>query len=150
MMRMLRSTQVWCGMVVGSALLSAAIVPGMKNAFGVEKTPTSQAMIARGKYLVHHVAQCIQCHTPRDARGDLIQSQLLTGAPIPIAGPSYAQPWAAESASLAGLGGYEDSFIHYLLTHGHKPDGSKPKSPMPQFQMTDEDAAAVIVYLRSL
>jgi mono/diheme cytochrome c family protein len=110
----------------------------------------AKSRIKQGKYLVHHVAQCIQCHTPRNATGALIESRSLTGAPIPLVGPAYAQPWAAESAWIAGLGSYDEAYVHYLLTHGRKPDGSQPKRPMPSFQMTDADATAVIAYLRSL
>ncbi len=106
--------------------------------------------IAHGKYLVHHVAKCIECHTPRDSRGILIETRLLRGAPIPVKAPKFARPWAAQSVSLAGLGNYEESFVHYLLTHGVRPDGSAPKSPMPSFQLNDDDASAVTAYLKSL
>lgn len=114
-----------------------------------ESTPAT-SLEDRGKYLVHHVAQCIECHTPRDARGALVETRLLRGAPIPVRGPKYAKQWAAQSVSLAGLGNYEETFIHYLLTHGTRPDGSAPDSPMPSFHLHDVDAAAVIAYLKSL
>jgi len=107
--------------------------------------------VTHGKYLVHHVAQCIQCHTPRDESGRLVESQLLAGAIIPVDGPPFAQQvWAAESASIKGLGNYDETYVRYLLTHGHKPDGSSPKAPMPHFKFNDADADAVIAYLRSL
>lgn len=106
--------------------------------------------IAHGKYLVHHVAKCIECHTRRDSRGNLMESRLLLGAPIPVEGPAFVRPWAAQSSSLAGLGNYNESFVHYLLTHGVRPDGSAPKSPMPSFQLNDDDAHAVTAYLKSI
>ncbi|WP_425571390.1 c-type cytochrome [Novipirellula rosea] len=106
--------------------------------------------IERGRYLVHDVAKCTECHTPRDARGELIESRLLTGAAIPVVGPHFAKPWAAQSASIAGLGNYDETFVRHLLVRGVRPDGSRPNSPMPRFKMTKEDANAVIEYLRSL
>lgn len=115
-----------------------------------DSTPDLDQQIAHGKYLVHHVAQCIQCHTPRDPSGTLIQSQLLQGAPIPVRGPAFSKPWAAASASLAGLGNYQQGFVKHLLMHGKRPDGSRPESPMPRFHLTETDADAVIAYLKSL
>lgn len=148
------------GMSVLVLLVTAGIVSDVPNAVRGQKSPPvserrppangAAARLARGKYLVHEVAHCDQCHTPRDANGNLIQSRLLTGAPIPVDGPEYAQPWAAASASIAGLGSYEQSYVFYLLTHGHKPDGTAPQAPMPQFRLTDRDARAVIAYLNSL
>lgn len=114
------------------------------------ETTSSTTLEHRGKYLVHHVAKCIECHTPRDARGELLETRLLRGAPIPVRGPKYAKQWAAQSVSLAGLGNYEETFIHYLLTHGTRPDGSAPDSPMPSFHLHDEDASAVIAYLKTI
>lgn len=114
------------------------------------ETTSTTSLEDQGKYLVHHVAKCVECHTPRDAQGALLETRLLRGAPIPVYGPKYAKPWAAQSVSLAGLGNYEDTFIHYLITHGMRPDGSAPDSPMPSFHLHDEDASAVIAYLKSL
>lgn len=150
----LSNAQVWgllclvLSIVFGVAVFRSNI-PAAK-ADEKSKAPSGDSNIARGKYLVHHVAQCVQCHTPRDERGVLIESKLLQGAPIPIKGPHYAQPWAAESAWIAGLGNYDAAFVRYLLTHGRKPDGSAPKRPMPTFKMNDDDANAVIAYLQSL
>src|SRR5262245_23502282 len=43
--------------------------------------------VARGDYLVNSVAMCVQCHSPRDQRGNLIADKKLTGASIPVRGP---------------------------------------------------------------
>ena len=138
----------------GFAMLSLWAVDGANTSIRAEDqsagSSTAKALISHGKYLVHHVAKCIECHTPRDARGQIIDSRLLTGAPIPVTGPQYAQPWAAQSASIAGLGNYGDAYVRHLLTHGERPDGSFPASPMPKFNLTEEDADAMIAYLRSL
>lgn len=109
-----------------------------------------QSKIDHGKYLVHHVAHCSLCHTPRNEEGELISSRLLSGAAIPIQAPARFNPWAAQSASIAGLGNYDREFVVYLLTEGRRPDGSQPKNPMPSFQMKPDDAQAVVAYLESL
>ena len=37
------------------------------------------AVLERGEYLAHSVAGCGECHTPRDATGNLDQSMWLAG-----------------------------------------------------------------------
>jgi len=37
-----------------------------------------------------------------------------------------------------------------LLTTGVWRDGKRPRPPMPQFRMTQQDAQAVVAYLKSL
>lgn len=144
---------LWVGLFVGSVLVGVSVYSRTDVGFAkdspTEQADAAQLQIAHGKYLVHHVAQCIQCHTPRDAQGDLIESRLLTGASIPVVGPKYCAPWAAESVDLAGLGNYSVSFVRHLLIHGKRPDGTKPKSPMPTFNLSQSDADAVIAYLKS-
>lgn len=133
-----------------AAICSAALIVLAAAGKPADSQAVDAAQVAHGKYLVHHVAQCIQCHTPRNSAGELIQSRLMQGAPIPVSGPSFSPPWAATSASLAGLGNYEHDFVKYLLMHGKRPDGSRPEHPMPRFRLSEEDADAVIAYLVSL
>jgi mono/diheme cytochrome c family protein len=134
---------------VAACLLAAVVVVRGIAVTGCENAPL-ESKIEHGKYLAHHVAQCVQCHTPRDERGVLDQTRLLAGAPIPVVGPEFSQPWAAESVSLAGLGNYDESFVRYLLIHGTRPDGTPPKPPMPSFKLNQQDADAVVAYLKSL
>lgn len=135
------------GLLCGTGLLAQpdAEEPGRKS-----DSSEQQKQIEHGRYLVHHVAQCIQCHTPRTARGDLIVRRLLHGAPIPVRSPYENIPWAFESPRIAGLPGWTDQEIITLLQTGRRPDGQAPRAPMPTFQMTKEDAAAVVAYLNSL
>lgn len=132
-------------------LVLLSIVPfALKLVHAELPAPDDESTIAHGKYLVHHVAQCVQCHTPRDAQGNMLEAELLSGASIPVVGPASMRPWASVSVSLVGLGNYDESFVRHLLVHGKRPDGTRPKSPMPSFQLTDSDAEAVIDYLKSL
>ena len=130
--------------LIGSVAL-AIIAP-------IRSTPTaSDKQIEHGKYLVMHVAMCVQCHTPRNEQGELDESQLLQGAPMPIASPFPAQTWAFETPKIAGLpGGWtEEDLIRFLQT-GKDPRGESPQPPMPPFRMTQDDATAIALYLKSL
>jgi mono/diheme cytochrome c family protein len=105
--------------------------------------------LARGEYLVHSVAMCVQCHSPRDQRGSLIARELLTGGAVPVRGPSWDAEWAYRAPALAGLPGFTDEQIVTLLTEGHAGDRPAPRRPMPPFRMNRADAEAIASYLRS-
>jgi mono/diheme cytochrome c family protein len=94
---------------------------------------------------------CVQCHSPRDARGELIQSELLRGAPMPAAWQDSPTPWVYAAPKLAGLpaGFTEASLIHFLQT-GERTAGYQARPPMPPFRMNEADATAVVAYLKSL
>ena len=76
--------------------------------------------------------------------------RLLQGATIPLRSPYPERPWAFQSAWIAGLTNWEPDDVSYLLQHGHRPDGYRPRPPMPTFRMTKTDADAVVAYLTSL
>lgn len=114
------------------------------------QTPDADALVARGRYLVENVAGCADCHSTRDQRGQIVPELHLKGAALPFA-PTVPMPvWAAAAPMIAGLPGYTDEQAARLLATGLKPDGSMPRPPMPQFRFADEDARAVVAYLRSL
>ena len=106
--------------------------------------------IERGRYLVMHVAMCVQCHSPRKEDGSLVEQRLLQGAPIPLDSP-YRQRWAFAAPKIAGLpGGWTQESLATLLTTGRRPDGTQPSAPMPPYRLNPEDASAVADYLASL
>ena len=106
--------------------------------------------VERGKYLVHHVAMCVMCHTPHRPDGRLISERLLEGSPLPVSSPFPRQRWAFRAPALAGLGGFSEEAIITLLQTGARPGGEAPEPPMPPFRMSEEDARAVAAYLKSL
>ena len=110
-----------------------------------------QGSVERGEYIVHHVAMCIYCHTPRDEEGVPDMRQLLRGAPMPVASPFPRQTWAFQAPKIAGLpGGWTEVDTVRFLQTGVSPTGYQPRPPMPPFRMNEEDARAVAAYLRSL
>lgn len=106
--------------------------------------------VERGRYLAHDVAMCVQCHTPRLANGALDETRLFGGAPMPVGSPWPGQPWALDAPAIRGAGHLSDEDLMELLTTGRRTTGREPLPPMPPFRMSEEDAAAVIAYLRSL
>ena len=62
-------------------------------------TPSSHGIngnIEHGRYIVHDVAMCVQCHAPRDDKGDIVESREFEGAPIP-----FTPPWPTTGRSVA-------------------------------------------------
>ena len=104
----------------------------------------------RGRYLAENVAMCIQCHTPREATGELIPSQAFRGAPIPVRKPGQLSSWAEFAPRIAGLPQYTTEQMVGLLTTGIGREGKELRSPMPTFKMTRADAEAVASYLKSV
>ena len=105
----------------------------------------------RGKFIFENVAMCIQCHTPRNESGELLTSQYLEGAPVPVNPPPYPNmKWAVKAPAIAGLIGYTKQQGIRLLTEGITSDGRIPNPPMPPFRLTRSDAEAVVDYLKSL
>lgn len=111
---------------------------------------TSPAEISRGKYLVEEVARCSECHTPRDADGNLKSEVWLEGAPIWIQPVAPIQNWADQTPPLAGLPSMTDQQIEIVLEKGTGPNGEPLRPPMHTYHLKREDARAVIAYLKSL
>ncbi len=130
----------------------ASVLAAITLAAAQTKTsePKRIVNIEYGRYLVNNVAQCVQCHTPRNERGELIRSQLLEGAPIPVGKPNQPGAWAEFAPRIAGIPQYTEQQIIALLTTGTGREGKTLRSPMPTFKMSWQDAADVAAYLKSL
>lgn len=136
--------------IVAVAAIAAVFTLGQQGVDTESAAPSNQDPVARGQYIAHHVAMCVECHSPRDENGNLIQSRLFKGAPMPVSAPPYPSvPWAFQAPDIAGLVGY-DNVEQFLMT-GIVPRTGKPAlRPMPPFKMNQEDADAVVAYLRSI
>jgi mono/diheme cytochrome c family protein len=106
--------------------------------------------VDHGRYIVHGIAMCVECHSPRDEQGNLNQSQEFEGGAVPVR-PPWANDWALVAPRIKGLPGYDDAQAMRLLTEGAIGRGGvQLRPPMPRFHMEKQDAADVIAYMRSL
>lgn len=119
-----------------------------------ESTPLR---LARGKYLVQNVTLCILCHSEHNFKAPgapVIEGALLAGAHIEEEG----LPGDVYSANLTpdpetGAGGWSDDQWARAIREGIGHDGRAlfPMMPYEHFRsMSDEDLAAVIVYLKTV
>lgn len=106
-------------------------------------------LVARGRHLVENVALCADCHSPRLPTGEFDRTRWLMGAPIGFK-PLVEMPWVPVAPPLGGLPGYTDEQAVRLLTTGQSATGRPILPPMPGFRLAEDEARAVVAYLRSL
>ena len=110
--------------------------------------------VARGKYLAEEVGRCQECHTPKAADGQFDKEKWMKGAvlnvqPIePIKGWHKTSPDVTRAGRLCQKWG-EQTLIKFLVT-GTGPTGKPADAPMPVYKMSQEDAEAIVDYLKTL
>ena len=105
--------------------------------------------LEHGRYLVERVVMCYECHSARDASGNIVPGTRFKGGPMPMR-PPWPANWPETIPRIAGLPGYTDELAMRLLTQGAvKRDGTLLRRPMPAFRMSPQDAADVIAYIRT-
>lgn len=147
-----------------AAATLAACSPNLRVAPEV-KAPEGEAVVARGKYLADNVLGCTECHSKRD------WSQL--GAPI-VPGSEFGGgglvfdehllmngeefPGTAQAPNISqhledGIGAWTDGEILRAFREGVNKDGDAlfPFMPYTNYKnLSDEDALAVVAYLRTI
>jgi len=103
----------------------------------------------RGAYLVQALGHCGECHTPRNFLGGSKQNHFLAGGKGPDGkGVPNLTPTKLKNQS--------DGELKDFLVTGITPDGDVPAAAMGEVirnttsQLTPDDLAALIAYLRSL
>lgn len=137
-----------CALVALAALPTAGAGDALSSQ---SRLAGNTALVERGRYLVHSAVLCIDCHSPRNERGEHIEDRHLTGSPIPFA-PTVEMPFALAAPSLAGLpvGYTEETLVHFLMT-GERPNGMPGTlPPMPPYRLDRSDAEAVVAYIHYL
>src|ERR1700722_4778933 len=76
---------------------------------------TQQSEIERGRYLADEIARCYECHTPRNAQGELEKDRWLQGASTWITPVRPISNWAEDVPALAGLPSYTDEQAETIL-----------------------------------
>ncbi len=106
--------------------------------------------IKRGEYLVEQIAECGECHSPRNERGELRRDAWLRGARIWIQPVKSIPNWADRAPALAGLPSFTERQVEYVLENGTGPNGEELHPPMHIYHMNHADAKAIAAYLKSL
>jgi len=141
----------------GTAGTSSAGQAGQGGAAG--GAASTDATVARGDYLVNHVAACGDCHTPRDAMGAPIMTKFLAGnAAFADINPADPDKGLLPTPNLTpdketGLGDWTDKQIKDAFQNGLDSDGEPLFPVMPYYvfhNMTDSDADSIVMYLRSI
>ena len=142
----------WKMLVAGAGMcvLALASLAGAKRAQTPKAVSADRGDVERGKYLVEDVAMCGECHSPRNAKGDLKTDAWLQGASIWIRPVAPIQPWADTAPPLAGMPSLTDEQFATVLEKGTGPEGEVLRPPMHIYHMHHEDAKAIIAYLKSL
>ncbi len=119
----------------------------------VEATPER---IERGRYLAHHVAVCIDCHSTRDwgvFSGPLVDGTWGKGGEVFDERFGFPGAFYAKNITPAGVGQWTDGELYRAITAGVSKDGHAlfPIMPYPNYgQMPDEEIYAIIAYIRTL
>jgi mono/diheme cytochrome c family protein len=136
--------------MLGRALATVALLAVPLAAAGA----ADPAAVARGKYLVA-IAGCHDCHTPGYFLGKPDMARYLGGSEVgfelPGLGVFHGPNLTPDKET--GLGDWTDAQILAALQKGVRPDGRvlAPIMPWHAFaQLTAQDAASIVAFLRSL
>jgi mono/diheme cytochrome c family protein len=147
-----------CVLVLGiggySYLLLAYPRVGPAPTLRVEATPER---IARGKYVVEHVAVCTDCHSQRDwtrYAGPVKPETYGVGGEIWDETVDFPGRLVSRNITPAALGSWSDGEIVRAFTEGVSRDGTPlfPLMPYTTYgrHMAQDDVQAVVAYLRTI
>ncbi len=121
------------------------------------KFEPSPQRLARGRYLANSVSGCMHCHSEHDwtvPGGPALESKLGAGEVFPLDGlPGTVVASNLTPDPATGAGTWSDDQLARAIREGIGHDGRTlfPLMPYEHFRnMSDEDLASIVVYLRSL
>ncbi|NOT40255.1 MAG: cytochrome c [Alphaproteobacteria bacterium] len=135
-------------------MMVVVVVSGMALLSGCGPASTSHDPVKRGEYLVT-LASCSDCHTPGHLLGKPDMSKFLGGSDVGFVVPELGYFWGPNLTpdKETGLGNWSEEEILLALREGTRPDGRKLAPMMPWMayaKLSDEDAKAIVAYLKSL
>lgn len=144
-------------LVLGGVAFLALRKPAQRPA-STEKFEATPARLARGKYLVHNVSDCLGCHSDHvDAFGFPVkpgtegQGGFVFDKKLGFPGVVAAQNITPDPET--GLGKWTDGEILRAIREGVDRNGDALFPMMPYVHLrnlSDEDAKSIVVYLRTL
>jgi mono/diheme cytochrome c family protein len=144
--------------VLGGLGLLVAKRPRSRPASG-EKIAVTPERAARGRYLAEHVSDCVGCHSERDATRYGLPLKPGTEGSVGFAwDPSIGFPGRVTARNITsdletGIGAWSDGEVLRAFREGIDRQGKAIFPLMPYryyHEMRDEDARAVVAYLRTL
>jgi mono/diheme cytochrome c family protein len=136
-----------------NALIAASMTVALA-ACNSEAKPTTAEQVKRGDYLTT-VMVCGDCHTPGFFFGKPDEGKKFGGSDvgffIPNLGYFYGPNLTPDKET--GLGNWSDAEIVKAIRTGERPDGRmlSPNMPWQNFaKLSDDDAYAIVAYLRTL
>ena len=120
----------------------------------VSRASAEDAQVARGRYLVT-ISGCSDCHTPGALLGAPDMKRFLGGSDVGFSIPGQGV-FVGENLTPdkeTGLGQWTSDQIITAIRAGETPDGRQlsPVMPYPALShLTDEDAQALVAFLKSL
>ncbi len=149
-----------------AVLLAVAITAtvGWRPILGPRSRPLSsrrfestRGRLEHGRYLAENVAGCMDCHSEHDwsqPGGPFVRARMGAGQIFPLEGlPGRIVASNITPDPETGAGTWTDDQLAHAIREGIGHDGRAlfPLMPYQRFRdMSDEDLASVIVYLRSL
>jgi mono/diheme cytochrome c family protein len=115
-------------------------------------TASAETPLERGRYLMHAVVACGNCHTPLGPNGPMPGMELAGGMDFQDPGfTAYSANITPDKAT--GIGRWTDAQIITAIREGKRPDGRIIGPPMPiglYRGISDNDVRAIVAYLRSV
>ncbi len=158
-MRKLAALAVLCILTITAAYFSSCKDKKSETTVA-DKKDSSGADVERGKYLVFHVAGCVDCHSKRDftkysgpptpgteGGGGFLFDQKLAGIP----GMIYSRNITPDNET--GIGTWTDDDILKAITQGISKNGDTlfPIMPYANYNhMAKSDLLSIIAYIRTL
>lgn len=114
--------------------------------------------LMRGKYLVEGLAHCFDCHSERNAQGNPVRGMEGAGRVLPPEESLITLPHLLVCPNITpdretGAGSWSDAQLARALREGTGHDARILDKTMPYWNfrnLTDEDLASIIVFLRSI
>lgn len=129
--------------------------PDVGEAPYVAIKPTPER-VARGKYLAHHVAVCMDCHSTRDWKrytGPMVPGSIGGGGEVFNQQMGFPGVFYAPNITPFALGGWTDGEILRAIASGVDREG-EPLFPVMAYhrfgKMGQEDVYSIVAYLRTL
>lgn len=143
------------GWEAGSAFLRGTFLGAQSRPLTDRTFEGTPARLQRGKYLAENLAACFDCHSETHPEtGEPLPGKLGVGQVRPV--PELPFPIIYPNITPdpeTGAGAWTDDMLARAIREGIGHDG-RPLAPVMRYEdykdMSDEDLASVVVYLRSL